>query len=119
MKPTKNPENAMKIFQQVLASFTFGRKDVSITKEYSQLLESAKTDMIRNHGVKEEAITVVSVKEVEWNNGSLGCPQKGVLYTQAIVPGYTIILSDGSKNYEYHTDKSKLIIPCNKEDKTQ
>lgn len=51
------------------------------------------------------ALTLKSKAEVEWSDGSLGCPRPGMMYTQAIVPGYKLIFSDGSRSYEVHTGK--------------
>jgi hypothetical protein len=47
-------------------------------------------------------ITVVLVEDVTWPDGSLGCPQPGMSYTQALVDGYRIVLSDGETEYAYH-----------------
>jgi hypothetical protein len=37
-----------------------------------------------------------------WRDGSLGCPQPDMMYTQALVDGYLIQLSAGSRLYNYH-----------------
>jgi hypothetical protein len=47
-------------------------------------------------------IEVVVAHELTWPDGSLGCPEPGVSYTQALVDGYRIELSDGTTTYEYH-----------------
>ena len=57
-------------------------------------------------------IDVVSIEEVEWNDGSLGCPQEGYAYTQAIVPGYQIMLQTADGEYAYHTDGGRQTILC-------
>jgi hypothetical protein len=43
---------------------------------------------------------------VTWSDGSLGCPEPGMLYTQALVRGYRIVLQAGDERLEYHAGKS-------------
>jgi hypothetical protein len=50
-------------------------------------------------------ITVVSAEAVEWTDGCLGVQKPGVLCTQAIVPGYKIILEARDEQFEFHTDE--------------
>jgi len=45
--------------------------------------------------------TVEVAQSVTWPDGSLGCPQPGMMYTQMVVPGYHVVLAlDGTK-YDY------------------
>ncbi|MBI3379511.1 hypothetical protein HY029_02010 [Candidatus Gottesmanbacteria bacterium] len=60
---------------------------------------------------KANNVKVVSVKEKQWNDSSLGCPQKGMLYIQSITPGYIIELSFGQKTYIYHGGLN-IVISC-------
>jgi len=52
-----------------------------------------------------EQITVVSTEAVEWPDGCLGVQKIGVMCTQAIVPGYKIVLQAKDALYEFHTNK--------------
>jgi len=52
-----------------------------------------------------EQIAVVSTEAVEWPDGCLGVQKIGVMCTQAIVPGYKIVLQAKSTLYEFHTNK--------------
>jgi len=65
-------------------------------------IEQAKTDLAGRLGVQPGQITLVSSEEVTWPDGSLGCPQPGMHYTQALVDGTRIILAAGGKQYNYH-----------------
>jgi hypothetical protein len=47
-------------------------------------------------------IKVVSEEAVTWPDGSLGCPKPGMMYTQALVPGYRIVLQAGEQTLNYH-----------------
>ncbi len=65
--------------------------------------QPAVTDLADHLGVDESAITVVSVEDVTWSDGSLGCPEPGMMYTQALVDGTLIVLDVDGVAYEYHS----------------
>ncbi len=52
--------------------------------------------------VPSDALNVVSVTSVVWASGGLGCPEFGKQYTQALVPGTLIVLSDKQAQYRFH-----------------
>lgn len=47
-------------------------------------------------------IEVIRSEEITWSDGSLGCPQPGMSYTQAMVDGYRVILGHDGRIYPYH-----------------
>src|SRR3990170_1712012 len=47
------------------------------------LVKQAQEDLAQRLGAPIDQISVVSVSEVVWPDGSLGCPQPGQAYTQA------------------------------------
>lgn len=59
--------------------------------------------------IKNEEIKVVSVKEKQWSDSSLGCPQKGYFYIQSITSGYVIELSAYGKTYIYYGGLNKVV----------
>lgn len=62
----------------------------------------AIADLAELIGVDPADIVVVSQEDVTWRDGSLGCPQPGMMYTQALVDGYKIILEVDGVQYPYH-----------------
>jgi len=50
-------------------------------------------------------IILISTEAVNWPDGCLGIKRMGVMCTQAIVPGYKIILEADGTQYEFHTDE--------------
>ena len=56
-------------------------------------------------------MTVVQVEEVTWPDGSLGCPQPGMAYTQALVPGYRVTTFAGGERVVWHTDTGQFGEP--------
>ena len=65
-------------------------------------IDLAVADLADRTGITADDITVVSAESVVWNDGSLGCPQPGESYTQALVPGYRIVLEADDTNFVYH-----------------
>jgi hypothetical protein len=72
-----------------------------IAPELSDEVDAAVADLRDRLGT-DEVIEVVVAHELTWPDGSLGCPQSGMSYTQALVPGYRIELAAGDQIYEYH-----------------
>ena len=51
------------------------------------ILDAAIDDAAKRASMERSAISVVSAAAVTWSDGSAGCPEPGMLYTQALVPG--------------------------------
>ena len=51
-------------------------------------------------------ITMISTEAVEWPDGCLGIQKMGMMCTQAIVPGYKILLQVDGTLYELHTNQT-------------
>ena len=64
--------------------------------------QAALADAVRRSGLAVAALRIVSAERVTWFDGSLGCPQPGLLYTQALVPGYRIRIQAGAAMLDYH-----------------
>ncbi|MCD6291080.1 MAG: hypothetical protein J7M34_11300 [Anaerolineae bacterium] len=87
-----------------------GSDDSRATNPESRLVAQAVADLAERLHVAEDEITVRSVEAVEWSDTSLGCPQPGMMYAQVITPGYRIVLEAGGQRYEYHTDRSRVLL---------
>ena len=89
-----------------LATEIEGAMDTSTLPDKMQKMVQKSKEMLvdlLNNGLKAEEIAVVSAESREWRDGSLGCPQPGMMYTQAITSGYLIVLKTGEHQYEFHT----------------
>lgn len=65
----------------------------------------ARADVARRSGLPEDSIGIESAEVVIWPDGSLGCPEPDLLYTQALVPGYRVVLRAGGVRYDYHASR--------------
>jgi hypothetical protein len=75
-------------------------------------VEAALADASERSGIPAEAIAVASALVVTWSDGSLGCPQPGMMYTQALVPGYLLILEVDGERVAYHGAAGSDPSPC-------
>jgi hypothetical protein len=69
-------------------------------------------DAAKRFAVAESAVVLVRAEQVTWGDGSLGCPERGVYYTQNLVPGYVIVAKTESGELTYHTDAREQARSC-------
>ena len=81
------------------------------------IVEPAVTDLAGRLGVKPSEIEVVTAERVTWPDGSLGCPEPGVSYTQALVEGSKVVLGHDERVYLYHAGTDDQPFLCPSEDK--
>lgn len=60
--------------------------------------------------IPAEEFLVVYVENVDWSNGCLGVERPNTACTEAIVPGYRIVMEAQGMRYEYHTDQLGNVI---------
>jgi hypothetical protein len=76
----------------------------------------AVADLSRRLDVDPADITVVSAEEVTWRDGSMGCPQPGMLYTQALTNGSRVVLEADGRRYQYHAGGRRSAFLCENPD---
>ncbi|MDW8325617.1 MAG: hypothetical protein RMK99_03535 [Anaerolineales bacterium] len=76
------------------------------------LRESIEADLEQRTGVSRSAFTYLRAEAIVWNDGSLGCPQPGMMYTQALVPGYWVVIRAGDAEFDYRAAESGYFILC-------
>jgi hypothetical protein len=65
-------------------------------------VQAAVADLSGRLSLRTDEIEVLRAEAVTWSDGSLGCPQPDVMYTQALVDGVWIQLRAGDAVYSYH-----------------
>jgi hypothetical protein len=55
---------------------------------------------------------VITATPMTWNDGSLGCPEPGQGYTQALVDGYHVVLEVEGERYDYRIGSGTLLKLC-------
>ncbi len=76
------------------------------------LLQSILDDLEERKGIGREEITIQRAEAVVWRDGSLGCPQPGMMYLQVLTPGYLVVLEVGDDMYNYHAAQSGQFVLC-------
>lgn len=79
---------------------------------YDDQVTRALDDLAARLGAEAALITVIASEAVTWRDGSIGCPQPGMSYTQALVPGRLIVLEHGGIRYNYHSGRSGEPFYC-------
>lgn len=83
----------------------------------SELVNAAIADLASRLNVSQESVEVVRAGPVEWPDGSLGCPEEGMSYTQAVVEGTEVLLGSDGRVYMYHAGPDGSIFLCPSDEK--
>ncbi|MGB3857762.1 MAG: hypothetical protein WA912_00765 [Ornithinimicrobium sp.] len=78
-------------------------------------VQAAVQDLADRRSVAVEDVSVVGYAEVTWSDGSLGCPQPGMVYSQALVDGQQLILRvEGTEQglASYHAGRGGTFRYC-------
>jgi hypothetical protein len=85
---------------------------VALAELPRELRRAVVADAAKRLGVKENGVVLTRAERVTWNDGSLGCPQPGMGYSQALVPGYRVVARTADRELVYHTDESRHTLAC-------
>ena len=66
----------------------------------------AVDDLAARLSVSTVDITVVTVEEVVWPDGGLGCPRPGMVYPQVLTDGLRILLAHADVEFAYHSGET-------------
>ncbi|HMA98967.1 MAG TPA: hypothetical protein VKO38_05880 [Wenzhouxiangella sp.] len=80
--------------------------------DIQNLTDIALADLAQRLAVDRQLLQVVDASSVTWSNGALGCPAPGGSYTQALVEGFHLVLTDGSAEYHYHASSAGKPFLC-------
>jgi hypothetical protein len=76
------------------------------------IVDAAMDDAARRVKLDRSRLEVISAEHVTWSDGSLGCPQADMMYTQALVPGYRIRIKAGTEVLDYHAGRRGKPVLC-------
>ena len=76
--------------------------ETTMPAEQPPVVETAIAELSERIGRSASEISVARHESVTWSDGSIGCPEPGMSYTQALVPGYRIELVADGVSYWYH-----------------
>jgi hypothetical protein len=88
------------------------KQEVPMNPTLQSVTEAVLADAVQRTGVDRERLKVESAQSVTWADGSLGCPQPGMNYTMALVPGYRIKVRAGEQVLDYHASRRGYFVLC-------
>lgn len=98
------PERTFVVVETLVPQDTIGEemKPAPENPYIANLVQQAQRDLAKRLSLPVESIELLKFEDVIWPDGSLGCPQPGMVYTQVLVEGYRILLQYGGQVYAYH-----------------
>lgn len=75
-------------------------------------VQEAIEDLAERRDTDPAAIQAGPLEAVTWSDGSLGCPEEGMGYTQALVDGYRLELTAEGEVFAYHGDGQGELFLC-------
>ena len=76
------------------------------------ILESILKEAAALSKVDRDQLVIARAQSVVWSDGSLGCPEPGMMYTQALVNGYWVIIDAAGQTYDFRVDRSGRFQLC-------
>jgi len=76
------------------------------------LLDPVLADAAKRTGADPSTIEVVEATATTWNDGALGCPKPGVMYTRALVDGYHVIVDANGQKLDYRVPADGSFKVC-------
>jgi hypothetical protein len=76
------------------------------------LVTAVLEDAATRTGTPAAEIVVVHAEAVTWNDGSLGCPEPDMGYTQALVEGYQVIVFAAGQSLDYRAGDAGRFRVC-------
>jgi hypothetical protein len=67
----------------------------------SAVLDAILADAAGRTDVAPDEIGIMEAAQMTWPDGSLGCPEPGFMYTQALVDGYQVVLDVDGEQLDY------------------
>jgi hypothetical protein len=81
-------------------------------EDLDSIVAAALEDAASRTGLPARSLSVAEAGAVVWRDGSLGCPEPGMGYTQALVPGYRVRLRAGDRILDYHASRTGRLLLC-------
>lgn len=78
----------------------------------ADVMAKAIADLTQRTGLDPATFTTIRSEQVQWSDGSLGCPVPGQMYIQVVTPGYWIIVEAGGKQYDYRATETGVLRLC-------
>lgn len=75
-------------------------------------VEAARTNLAERLDLAAADIVVIEARRVVWSDGAMGCPEPDMMYTQALVEGYYIVVEANGERFAYHAGRDGRPFHC-------
>jgi hypothetical protein len=76
------------------------------------ILDAILKQIAGSASVGRDQVMIERAESVVWNDGSLGCPEPGMAYTQALVKGYWVVAEAAGKKYDFRVGSGGTFRLC-------
>ena len=76
------------------------------------ILNSILKEAAKLANVPTQELVIVRAEAVVWNDGSLGCTEPGMQYTQALINGYWVVIKAAGQTYDFRVDRRGSFRLC-------
>lgn len=97
--PASSPESARPVASVPAVATAPASQAASVGEVPADILDRVLADATDRLDAAD--LQVLVGEAVTWPDGSLGCPEPGMMYTQALIDGYQIVVSDGTTELDY------------------
>jgi hypothetical protein len=73
-------------------------------------IDLAKAALTRDLGAAAESPSLVSAAEAVWRDSSLGCPERGIVYSPVMTSGYRVTLSVRGVRHVVHVGQGRAVV---------
>jgi hypothetical protein len=73
------------------------------------MVNTLRQDLSKKTGIPAKKLRVVEASARTWNDGCLGLGKPNELCTQALVPGWRVVMTNGTQRWIYRTDQTGRI----------
>jgi hypothetical protein len=85
---------------------------IAISNVPRSVRRAVVADAAKRFKVAESAVVLARAEKVTWSDASLGCPEHGQMYAQALVPGFRLEARAQAGLLVYHTDQDRRAVTC-------
>ena len=77
-----------------------------------ELRRAVAADAAQRFNIPASAVVLTRAEQVSWPDGSLGCPEPGRSYSQALIAGFRLVAMASAGDLLYHTDTRGSFVVC-------
>jgi len=89
--------------------------DTGITHERTSAASNPRSHPERSRRAGEGqswALVIVRAQSVIWSDGSFGCTEPGMMYTQILVNGYWVVIEAAGQKYDFRAGSAGNFRLC-------